>query len=257
MTHPWFSGVAAPRVLAHRGFVPADAEGVAENSVAALAAARAAGTVYLESDCHLTADGTVVLFHDDDLVRVAGDPRRVSEVSTRELTEIMSTRGGLATLSDALDAFPDARFNLDVKASPAAASVGLLVARESHRVLVTSFSDARRAEALASARSKGGDPATSAGMGTLLRLLAAARSGLRRTASRLVADVDALQVPERYRGLRVVTPRLIDIAHSAGVEVHVWTVNDAADMRRLLALGVDGIVSDRADVALAVAAGRV
>ena len=62
--HPWFAGQERPRVLAHRGFVPADAEGVAENSVAALAAARGTGTVYLESDCHLTSDGVVVLFHD-------------------------------------------------------------------------------------------------------------------------------------------------------------------------------------------------
>ena len=61
-------------------------------------------------------------------------------------------------------------------------------------------------------------------------------------------------MPERQRRLRIVTPRFIDYAHAAGVEVHVWTVNEAADMRRLVALGVDGIVTDRADLALADAA---
>ena len=68
---------------------------------------------------------------------------------------------------------------------------------------------------------------------------------------RALAGVDALQVPERQRRLRIVTPRLIAAAHRHGVEVHVWTVNDPADMRRLVDLGVDGIVTDRADVALA------
>ncbi|MFS0867354.1 glycerophosphodiester phosphodiesterase family protein [Microbacterium sp. 179-B 1A2 NHS] len=257
MTHPWFMGEPGPRVLAHRGFVPPTSEGVAENSVAAIAAARGAGTVYIESDCHLTADGEVVLFHDDDLRRVTGDPRPVASVPARELAAIMSTRGGLAMLADVLDAFPDARFNLDVKAPAAAEQVGWLVARESHRVLLTSFSDERRRAALTSARAKGGDPATSAGTSTLARILAAARSGLPRLARAALAEVDALQVPERHRGIRIVTPRLLQTAHRAGVEVHVWTVNEPADMRRLIAMGVDGIVTDHADRGIAVARGRL
>ena len=79
VTHRWFEGAARPRVLAHRGLVTAEdvAHGIVENSFAAVAAAHAAGAVYVESDCHLTADGTVVLFHDDDLSRVTGDPRLV------------------------------------------------------------------------------------------------------------------------------------------------------------------------------------
>src|SRR5690606_34930409 len=95
MTHPWFTASASPRVLAHRGFVPPDAEGIVENTAAAFGAAHAAGAVYVESDCHLTADGEVVLFHDEDLRRVAGDPRAVAAVTFRELEQVMSTRGGL------------------------------------------------------------------------------------------------------------------------------------------------------------------
>ncbi len=108
VTHPWFSGVATPRVLAHRGLVTPEAahSGVVENSFAAVAAAHSAGALYVESDCHLTADGTVVLFHDDDLSRVTGDPRKVADVSARELEELMTGRGGLITLAQALDAFP-------------------------------------------------------------------------------------------------------------------------------------------------------
>ncbi|MFJ6679314.1 glycerophosphodiester phosphodiesterase family protein [Microbacterium sp. NPDC091382] len=251
MTHPWFLGESTPRILAHRGFVPHDSESVVENSVAALAAGRATGTVYLESDCHLTADGDVVLFHDDDLRRVANDSRPVAEVRTRELADIMSTRGGLAILPDILRAFPDARFNLDVKADAAAHPVGALIAREAHRVLLTSFSDRRREIALDAARTHGGEPATSAGSKITALVLAALTARLPRVAARRLDGIQALQIPERHRGVRILSRRLLDLAHSAGVEVHVWTVNDPRDMRRLLDLGVDGIVTDRPDLGVA------
>lgn len=259
MTHPWFAG-SHPRVLAHRGLVTADAaaHGIVENSFAAVAEAHAAGAEYVESDCHLTADGEVVLFHDADLSRVTDDPRAVAEVGVRELEELMADRGGLITLAQALDAFPTLRFNIDVKAAAAAVPTGRIVASHGERVLLTSFSDARRREALAAAvdASAGVRPATSAGSGTIARLVAAVTARATRTAGRILDGIDALQVPERQSRVRVVTPRLIETAHRFGVEVHVWTVNDEADMARLIDLGVDGLVTDRADVALSVVATR-
>jgi glycerophosphoryl diester phosphodiesterase len=254
VTHPWFVGSGTPRVLAHRGLVTADAEadGVAENSFMAIAAAHAAGAVYVESDCHLTRDGVVVLFHDTDLRRVAADPRRLAEVTAAQLESLMASRGGLVTLEEALAAFPSVRFNLDVKADAAAESVGRIVAPHGARVLVTSFSDARRITALGAAARAGAEvlPATSAGRGTIARLLAAVTARSHRLAASALRGIDALQVPERQRALRIVTPRMIDAAHRLGVEVHVWTINDPDAMRRLVAMGVDGIVTDRADIAL-------
>lgn len=245
MSHPWFEGATRPRVLAHRGLVlPGDAAaGVVENSFAAVAAAHSAGAVYVESDCHLTADGTVVLFHDDDLSRVTGDPRKIADVTVRELESLMAPRGGLVTLAQALESFPTLRFNLDVKAADAAAPVGRIVRAHADRVLVTSFSDERRRAALAAA---------DAGRGTLVRVLAALALRSDRRLSRALSGIDALQVPERNGRVRVVTPRLIDAARRNGVEVHVWTVNEADDIRRLLAMGVDGIVTDRVDLALSI-----
>ncbi|QKJ19545.1 glycerophosphodiester phosphodiesterase family protein [Microbacterium hominis] len=249
--HPWFAG-EHPRVLAHRGLVPdPGGEDIVENSFSAVAAAHAAGAEYVESDCHLTRDGVVVLFHDDDLSRVTGDPRRVSDVTARELSVLMAPRGGLITLEQALEAFPTVRFNLDVKADDAADAVGAGVAAHPDRVLLTSFSDVRRLAALEAVQRAGADrPATSAGTATIQRLVAAVAMRSERVAARVLRDVDAVQVPERKGRIRVVTPRMIHYAHAAGVEVHVWTVNDADDMRRLLSMGVDGIVTDRADVAL-------
>ena len=252
MTHPWFAAGEVPRVLAHRGLVTPGHAGVAENSFAAVAAAHSAGAHYVESDCHLTADGVVVLFHDADLSRVTGDPRPIAEVTVRELEHLMADRGGLITLAQALDAFPMLRFNLDVKAAAAAGPVGATVARHADRVLLTSFSDARRREALAAAEAAGRGirPATSPGTATIARLLTALASRSGRLVARALRDVDALQVPERQGRIRVLTPRLIAAAHRHDVEVHMWTVNDPDEMRRLIDMGVDGIVTDRADVAL-------
>lgn len=258
MGHPWFDDARTPRVLAHRGLVTLRMahEGIAENSFAAIAQAHAAGVRYVESDCHLTRDGVVVLFHDDDLTRVTGDPRPIADVEVRELARLMAPRGGLATLRQTLEAFPALRFNLDVKAAGAAIPVGRDVAEHGARVLLTSFSDRRRLEALAAARTASRaipsavQPATSAGTGTIARLLAAVALGSSRLARHVLRGVDAIQVPERQGRFRILTPRLIRAVHRAGVEVHVWTINDPSDMRRLVSLGVDGIVTDRADVAL-------
>ena len=256
MTHRWFEGATRPRVLAHRGLLTTEGRlhKVAENSFTAVAAAHAAGATYVESDCHLTADGVVVLFHDDDLSRVTGDPRRVAEVTAAELETLMSARGGLITLADALESFPTVRFNLDVKAKDAATHVGRIVAPHASRVLLTSFSDQRRRAAMAAAEHAGASilPATSAGSATIARVLAALSLRSSPLLQRALTGIDALQVPERQGRVRVVTPRLIAAAHRHGVEVHVWTVNDPDDMRRLVAMGVDGLVTDRADLALSI-----
>ncbi|MDD7943779.1 glycerophosphodiester phosphodiesterase family protein [Microbacterium sp. NE2HP2] len=253
MTHPYF-GSERPRVLAHRGFVPADSEGIVENTFAAFAAAHALGVRYVESDCHLSADGTVILFHDADLSRVVGDPRPIADVGDRELEDLMADRGGLVTLAQALDAFPTLFFNLDVKAESAAETVGRLVAPHADRVLLTSFSDRTRERALRAAHDAGGRPATSAGTIRIAALVAAVASGVPWLIGRALRGIDAVQVPERRGPIRIVSPRMIRAVHRAGVEMHVWTVNDADGMRRLLAAGVDGIVTDRADRAMTIVA---
>ncbi|WP_406245328.1 glycerophosphodiester phosphodiesterase family protein [Microbacterium sp. M] len=251
MTHPYFTGSRHPRVLAHRG-LPAAHEGstVWENTAAAFAAAHAAGAEYIETDCRVTADGDVVLFHDETLERLLGDPRPVDEVRTFELAELLAPHGGLQTVSDALTGFPEIRFNIDVKTDAAVEPIGPAVAPHAHRVLLTSFSDARRRRSVDSVLAAGAamGPATSAGRSTIiaLRLL----SMVRLSPARVLRDVDAVQIPERQGPIRVFTPSLVRAAQRAGVEVHVWTVNDPDDMRRLVAAGADGIVTDRADIAV-------
>ncbi|MGN8025751.1 glycerophosphodiester phosphodiesterase family protein [Microbacterium sp. 22242] len=254
MTHPYFQGASSPRVLAHRGLLTAAGEDsvVFDNSALALAAADAAGAEYVETDCRATADGDAVLFHDETLQRLFGDPRKVADVSTQELAELFAAHGGLLTLAEALDAFPELRFNVDVKARDAAASVGRAVAAHGRRVLLTSFRDRNRRAALAAARAAGAEtlPASSGGRRSIALLLVASRLRLSGWARRILRGLDAVQIPERFGMLRVFTPGLIRAAHSAGAEVHVWTINDPVRMRELVDAGADGIVTDRADLAI-------
>lgn len=258
--HPFFAGARHPRIMAHRGLVTVDAaaRGIAENSAQAVADAVSAGAEFVESDCHLTRDGAVVLFHDDNLQRVLGDPRTLLEVDTAELRALMAPRGGLITLQEALERFPDTRFNIDVKADTAADAVGPIVARHTEHVLLTAFSDARRRTALAAVARAGAvrRPAASPGTRSVLTLVIGVWFRARWLVARALREIDAVQLPERRGPIRVLSPRLIAMAHERGVEVHVWTINDEASMRRLLDLGVDGIVTDHADVALRVVADR-
>lgn len=250
MTHPFFSGTQHPRVFAHRGLVPDGDTSLWENTAGAFAAAQAAGAEYIETDCQVTADGDVVLFHDDTIERLTGDARPVSAMRTRDLERLFADHGGLMTVADALDAFPDSRFNIDVKTAAVAEPIGAMLAPHTDRVLVTSFSDRNRRAALQSIMRAGAGlpPATSGGRRTILALRAL--SVPRLSPGRVLRDVDAVQIPERHAGIRVLTPALLRAAHALGVEVHVWTVNEPDTMRRLVAAGVDGIVTDRADLAL-------
>lgn len=250
--HQGFFSPTGPRVFAHRGL----ALGVPENTLAAFRLAVDAGADYLETDTRVTSDGVAVLFHDATLERITGDRRPIERMTLAELQSVDLGGDRVATLAEALAAFPEARFNIDVKAADAAGPSARAVneAGAQGRVLITSFSDARRLAMTAALLPlvPAVDTASSPGVGVLTRVLPFALAGWIAPVRRLLSGVDAVQIPERFRGLRVVTRRLVRTMHAAGVEVHVWTINDPVDMRRLLELGVDGLVTDRADIALAV-----
>ncbi|MFC7430426.1 MULTISPECIES: glycerophosphodiester phosphodiesterase family protein [unclassified Agrococcus] len=235
-----------PRILAHRGL----ATEAPENTLAAFRAADAVGATHVESDVRVSADGVAVLHHDASLERVAGSSVRVEDATFAELQAIDLGGGhGVPALADALEALPHVRWNLDLKV-PTAVAPAVRAIREAdavRRVLVTSFDERTRAEAVAALPGV----ATSASRAIMVRALAAVRLGLRGTTSRALERVDAVQVPERAGRIRIVDERSVAAFHAAGVEVHVWTVDEPAAMRRLVALGVDGIVTDRADVAMA------
>lgn len=234
-----------PRVLAHRGL----ALEAPENTMSAFIAAVDAGARFLETDVHATADGVAVIAHDPSLDRVAGRDVEIEQTLFRDLQRIDLGQGEhVPGLREALLALPDAHWNIDLKtdASVVPAVRAVVEAKATDRVLLTSFSERRRRQAAELVPGV----ATSASQSMVAKAIVAQRLGLAGRLRRILAPVVALQVPRRHRGVELVTARSVRAFQAAGVEVHVWTINDESEMRELLELGVDGIVTDRCDLAL-------
>lgn len=210
------------------------------------------GLEWMETDLRLTADGIVILSHDEDLGRTASDPRTVGEVMWAELADLDSGDGrGFVRLDDALHAHPTMRFNVDLKDSNVvqAALQTVRDAQALDRVRFASFS-ARR---LAVLRRQEPRARTSLGIGDVLGLMLRSEAAVPLPQTRwgwTRGRVDAVQVPDSYHGVPVVTPRFVASAHRAGLEVHVWTVDDPEQMRRLATLNVDAIMTDVPALAL-------
>lgn len=235
---------STPVAFAHRGGA---FDGI-ENSLEAFGRCVEMGYRYLETDVHLTLDGVVVALHDPTLDRTTDGRGHVRELTWKQVSQ--AKIGGTATipsLNDLLDAFPDARFNIDAKSPDVTVPlVHLLQARGAEaldRVCLASFSDARlrRMRVLTGGRvATGMSPREVA---TLRGASYAARAG------RLVRlRGDCAQVPATVRGRAVVDARFVETAHRLGKQVHVWTIDDAAEMTRLLDLGVDGLMTDEPEV---------
>jgi glycerophosphoryl diester phosphodiesterase len=248
VTHP-FLDAPLPLAFAHRGGA---AEGD-ENTAEAFGRAVAMGYRYVETDVHATADGVPVVFHDRDLRRLTGSPGTVGALRWADVATLrIGGAGAVPRLDDVLGAWPEIRFNVDVKEDAAAepAVATLRRAGAAGRVLLASFSDRRLATLRALA---GPDFATSLGRRSAARLKAASLAGL---PVRLPAPVVAAQVPPRAGRIGVVDRRFVTYAHRLGLQVHVWTIDDPAEMNRLLDLGVDGIMTDRIEVLRDVYAAR-
>jgi glycerophosphoryl diester phosphodiesterase len=234
-----------PRVFAHRGL----ALDVPENTLLAFVKALALGAHYLETDVHATLDGVAVISHDADLVRLAGLRKKVGELTLAQLKEIDLGEGQtFSSLAEALEAFPDARFNIDIKSTAAVRPTiaAILEARAVHRVLIGSFGGRRLRDTLKGlpGAARGASPAR------VLLVVIAAKLGITPLLRGAVRHIDALQVPERFGGIRIATRGIVRRLHDVGIEMHVWTVNDERIMRRLLDIGVDGFITDRSDLAL-------
>jgi glycerophosphoryl diester phosphodiesterase len=232
-------------MLAHRGL----AIDAPENTLLAFLKALAAGAQYLETDVHASKDGVAVLSHDPNLVRLAGHKARVNELTLAELREIDLGEGQtFNTLSEALEAFPEARFNIDIKSLDAGkpAAEAILKAKATNRVLITSFNARRRHAAVSLLPGVASSPTP----GAIILALIGAKLGISPVVRFAFRHVSAVQVPVRGAGFRIATRRVISRFHAAGMEVHIWTINDVATMKRLLDLGVDGLFTDRIDLAL-------
>ena len=251
--HPYFD-VAHPLVIGHRG-----AAGVApENTLLSFERALADGAQILESDIHLSRDGIPILLHDPDVERTTDGEGHAAALELEALKRLDAGHGfedehgghpyrgrglRIATLEEAFDAFPGARFNLEVKsADPRAirATLDLVVSYErSDRTLLAAGEDPIMQGLRKALRDHPARPAVGA---SVSEIVAAIRSAL--SDEPMPPGVMALQIPPSFMGEPLVTRELVSHAHAAGVEIHVWTINDLDEIESLLALGVDGIVTD-------------
>lgn len=239
-------------MLAHRGL----ALEAPENTLLAFEKALATGVTHLETDVHGSSDGVSMISHDPDLTRLAGRRARVGQLTAAELRAIELGHGqGFCSLAEALDAFPEARFNIDIKSADAIGPTIAAIrgAGAVDRVLIGSFSPARR---LAVVRHLPGVATSISSRGAIAAVSAARTPGGVPVLRRILREVHAVQLPLSVLRMPTMTPRTIAAFHAAGVEVHVWTINDEPTMERLLDLGVDGLISDRADLAMGVLARR-
>jgi glycerophosphoryl diester phosphodiesterase len=233
-----------PIALAHRG----GNEDGPENTMRAFQGAIHRGYRYLETDVHATSDGVLLAFHDDRLDRVADRPGLISELPWAEVRAARVSGEPIPLLEDLLGAWPDIRLNIDIKAVNAVERLVDVLNRTGarDRVCVGSFSQARLTRFR---RLTHGRVCTSLGpvevallrVGSYLpgRLPLAIRGATAQVPTELVV---------RGKQRRLVDSRLVAAAHGRGLQVHVWTINEAEEMEALLDLGVDGLITDRPSV---------
>ena len=246
-SHPYLDH-DGPLAFAHRG----GHDVAPENTMASFRHAAAQGYRYLETDAHRTSDGVVMSFHDDDLQRTCGVDARIGEMTAHEVAtvRVLDPGGGdheIPTMAELFETFPDARFNIDAKSDEAVEPLADLVRRFDavDRVCLASFrlSRLRRLRALL-------------GTGLLTNMSPTEVASLRIAGRVPGSAARAAQVPTSMRGVEVVNERFVARAHRSDIPVHVWTVNDRAEMERLLDLGVDGIMTDETELLGAVFAER-
>jgi glycerophosphoryl diester phosphodiesterase len=258
----YFSG-PRPRLFGHRG-----AAGVApENTLPSFERAIADGAGYLELDVHATRDGVVVVIHDATLERTTDGAGPVNAQSYTELCHYdagfrFSAGGGepyrgrgirVPALEDLLDAFPDVPLNIEIKQlePPIEREVVALLERKSalDRVVLAAEDDRIMERIRAAAPGVTTSASYGEGRDFFERCFSDRFQGYAPAAR-------ALQVPVEVGGLRLVTAETVAAAHRFGLEMHVWTINQEAEMNELLDLGVDGVMSDFPGLLVAVARRR-
>jgi len=254
VAHPYFD-LPPPISIAHRGC----AGEAPENTIVAFERALDQGAVVLESDLHASRDGVPVLIHDATVDRVTEGSGRVADLSADALQRLdaghrFSPDGGrshpyrdrgvrIPSLEEAFGKFPGIRFNLEIKApSPRLLEATLeLVAAHGREslTLLTAGDDAIMQRLRARLAALAEPIAQGASERDIREFLSCAAAGKEPARGPM-----ALQIPPDFGGQPLVDAALIDFAHARGIRVDVWTINDPAEMRRLLELGADGIITD-------------
>jgi glycerophosphoryl diester phosphodiesterase len=251
MSTRFFNG-PRPRVFGHRG-----AAGLApENTLPSFALALALGADVLELDVHASRDGVIVVSHDPTLERTTNGTGALRDHTFHQLQQLDAgyrfSRDGhdfpyrgqgvrIPPFETVLKQFPLAYCNLEIKqADPLIVEEVIAIIRRfdaQHRVLLAAEHD----EIMRDVRLHAGDIATSFSAAEVADFIGRVHAG---SLDGYQPVGRALQIPPRFGEIELVTADSVAAAHRCGLEVHVWTINQRDEMQRLLALGVDGLMSD-------------
>jgi glycerophosphoryl diester phosphodiesterase len=239
-----------PRAFGHRGCAGTHPE----NTLEAFAAAAAIGIQYLELDIHMTRDGEIVVSHDDHLERTCGRAGVIREMTYAELAaadagRMFSLDGAnfpfrdkgirVPRLAEVLAAFPKLPIEIEVKQIAPSVVVPMLD--------VIDRAGMRRSVFVASEHQQPLDEVRMLAPGIPTNFSYLESGGFFQaivSRDNYRPPGDALQIPRSYESWQLVTPDSVEFAHRIGLEVHVWTVNEEAEMEELLDMGVDGLISD-------------
>jgi len=242
-----------PRLFAHRG----GALEAPENTLEAFAVGLAAGADRLELDVHATSDGEVVVLHDETVDRTTDGSGPVRGKPLGEVRELDAGAGfvgedgsrpflgrgiRIPTLAEVLEAFPGIPLNIEIKQDEPHIEAAVLAVLDRFSARRRVLLAAEHGVVMERIRAAAPDVHSGASVDDLADFA-------RRWETGELADYRprgaAFQVPPRAFGKPLVTREFVQLAHRFGVEVHVWTVDEEDEMERLLALGVDGIMTDR------------
>jgi glycerophosphoryl diester phosphodiesterase len=233
-----------PLAFARHGF---SEEGM-ENSMLAFSAAVDLGFRYMGTDVQATSDGVAVAFCEESLDGATDGSGRIGELPWSQVQKAwIGGREPISTVAEVLSAWPNLRWSLDVGRSAAVwPTVEAIERTGAHdRVLLAALSGTRRRAVI---KRLSRPVAMAGGRRRLARFAADVRVGLSGMARFAVRGIDCFHVSLPEGRMPLVTERTVAAVHAVSVQLHVWSVNDPAEMRRLLDLGVDGLASDRADL---------
>ena len=216
--------------LSHRG----NSKDFIENSFEAFNSVIEMGFNYIETDLRMTLDGEIIAFHDEDLKRLFRKDLKVQDLTYKEIDTLFGEQNcNLISLRDSLSQFPDIKFNIDLK-SKSVVKKSIEIVKELKafdRVCFASFNSAYTQEVLNT------NPNANVSMG--LKDVAYFKFF-----SHLNKKANILQIPLRWKGIKILNKSLIERAKKKRLLIHVWTINDRNVICDLIKAGINGIVTD-------------
>ena len=221
--------------IAHRGASLV----AAENSFESFRKAFDLGYRVIETDIHSSKDGTAYIFHDNTLERLTGESLKISHLKDVDIDSLKVNKSSIIPrLSNVFEEFPEGLFNLDAKTWEATKPIANTIKKMgcSSRVCIGSFNN-KRIDAII--RELGVETCHSMGTSNVFKFYLGAQLGIEQHFT-----AQCIQLPVKQFGISLVTEKILRHARKLGIKIHFWTINNPKVMQKLLALDVDGIITD-------------